>query len=227
MIIGDLKMSERVYDRLANVFMLIAVVSALSFNSIGSWQWVAGGIGVAAGVAAVVLYFTNQSRNADKQPNVPTEKDVTAAPMEEHSQDPLTLGETWAVGLGRKSFERYIRVASLAWDPKTAIRVFDNRNLVHDRMLSVHWNTYHEAVMQIAEQREEVALSTEQIASCAIEIIRELSSGEDRGRWKFSFGAKGLSVYPSTGSEDQGTMEEQPSIERFDLESAPMSETIQ
>ena len=224
MIIGDLKMSERVYDRLANVFMLIAVVSALSFNSIGSWQWVAGGIGVAAGVAAVVLYFTNQSRNADKQPNVPTENDVTAAPMEEHSQDPLTLGETWAVGLGRTSFERYIQVASLAWDRKTAIRVFDNRNLVHDRMLSVY---YHEAVMQIAEQREEVALSTEQIASCAIEIIRELSSGEDRGRWKFSFGAKGLSVYPSTGSEDQGTMEEQPSIERFDLESAPMSETIQ
>jgi hypothetical protein len=42
--------------------------------------------------------------------------------------------------------------------------------------------------------QQEVSLSPNDVAACAIEIIRNLSSGADCDRWEFSFGPDGLRV---------------------------------
>ena len=53
------------YGRLVNVCMLIGALSALTFEPLGNWGWVAGGIGSIAAVAASVGYFKYHRGNPD------------------------------------------------------------------------------------------------------------------------------------------------------------------
>jgi hypothetical protein len=53
-------MNDRVYDRLANVLMLVAVASALMFDAGVLPHVVVGAIGGIAAVASATLYFINQ-----------------------------------------------------------------------------------------------------------------------------------------------------------------------
>src|ERR1022692_3757387 len=89
-------MSERRYDRLANVFMLVAIGSALLFDSKSPWHWVVGVLGIAAGVAAVALYFANQSHG----PAIPDSKESGEKEHTSPQMQPMTLSENWAAGLG-------------------------------------------------------------------------------------------------------------------------------
>lgn len=68
-------MSSRVYNRISNGSLVIAVISALFFERLGRWSWIAGLFGIAAAVAAVVTYFVNQSQVPDDQSCV--EADLT------------------------------------------------------------------------------------------------------------------------------------------------------
>ena len=53
-------MSARTYNRIANASIATAVVSALLFNRIGEYQWVAGCFGIAAGLVSASIYLYNQ-----------------------------------------------------------------------------------------------------------------------------------------------------------------------
>jgi hypothetical protein len=55
-------MSPKTYERLTNLSFLAAVTSALIFDRGVGPHWLIGGIGVSAGVAAVLTYFVNQSK---------------------------------------------------------------------------------------------------------------------------------------------------------------------
>jgi hypothetical protein len=215
-------MSEPVYDRLANVFTLVAVGSALLFNSASPWHWVVGGFGVAAGVAAVVLYFLNQSRNRERPDatEVPEEKDARA------EQEPLSLGENRMLGLGAESAKQYVLGAYL-FDYAKAARFYTDRNLVqHSRNAHlVYWRSYHEEVLQLAEGQE-ISLSPNDIAACAIEIIRSLSSGDDRDQWEFNFGPKGLRVVPAKGIKDRTSIEDRSAIGQSEFESEQISKMV-
>jgi hypothetical protein len=207
------QMSEHVYDRLANIFMLVAVGSALLFNSASAWHWVVGAIGVVAGVAAVALYFTNQSRNPEGVVASGTAENVGDDGAVR--QEPLTDRENWAVGLGADT-QHYVPHVLRAYLAESAKGVwfYTPRNLVEHRgdVRLAYWHSYHEPVTRWMDQREDAPLSPDQIAACAVEIIRNLSSGEDRGRWEFNFGPRGLRVAPAKGAkasiEEQFTMGE-------------------
>jgi len=204
-------MNERVYDRLANVFMLVAVGSALLFNSASPWHWVVGAVGVVAGVAAVLLYFTNQSRSPER---VVAGEAVENVGGGEVRQEPLTVGENWVVGLDADT-QHYVPNVLRAYlaESAKAVRFYTPRNLVEHRgdVRLAYWHSY-QSVTQWIDQREDASLSPDQIAACAVEIIRNLSSGEDRGRWEFNFGPRGLRVAPAKGTkasiEEQFTMNE-------------------
>jgi len=211
-------MSERVYDRLANVFMLVAVGSALLFNSASSWHWVVGAFGVVAGAAAVVLYFTNQSRNQGTPDSAEVaEKSETAA-----RQAPLTLSENWTVGVDLEGYA--LRREYLLESPK-ALRFYTQRNLGQHAARNRHlayWCSYEEAALT----QQELSLSPNEIAACAIEIIRNLSSGEDRDQWEFNFGPKGLRVMPARYIKSRNSIEERSTIGRPEFESGQISEMV-
>jgi len=130
------------------------------------------------------------------------------------------------VELGVKGLEQYIQAAYSTRVPK-AVRFYEHRRLLQRRAVNVYWHTYHEAVMQMAEQREEITLSSEQIASCAIEIIRALSSGEDRDRWEFNFGPRGLLVSPAKRIKDRTSIEDRSTTGETEYESGRVPTTIQ
>jgi hypothetical protein len=58
------RMMARVYDRVANLLMLVAIVSALLFDQVRFSRATIGAVGGAAGVGSFVLYFANL-RNVD------------------------------------------------------------------------------------------------------------------------------------------------------------------
>src|SRR2546428_5615585 len=55
-------MSSRLYDRITNGSVIVAILSALLFERLGRWGWTAGLLGVLAASAAAITYFCNQSR---------------------------------------------------------------------------------------------------------------------------------------------------------------------
>jgi hypothetical protein len=216
-------MSERDYDRLANVFVLVAVGSALLFNAASPWHWVVGGFGAAAGIAAVVLYFTNQTGNEEKPTASETadKKDLPAV------YEALMASGDWAVGLGAESAKHYVLTAYLH-DYVKAAGFYTHRHLLQERsnVRLAYWDSYHEAVIRSVQDRE-ISLSPNDIAACAIEIIRSLSSGDDRDQWEFSFGPRGLRVSPAKGIKDRTSIEDRSSIGEAEYESGQVPTTIQ
>jgi len=77
-------MSPKTYERLTNLSFLAAVTSALIFDRGVGPHWLIGGIGVLAGVVAVLTYFINQGK--------PRATDNS----EEHDSSRNHLGETKA-----------------------------------------------------------------------------------------------------------------------------------
>jgi hypothetical protein len=57
--------SPRLYNRVTNGSVVLAIVSALLFERLGRWGWIAGLLGILAASAAVITYFSNQSRMRD------------------------------------------------------------------------------------------------------------------------------------------------------------------
>jgi hypothetical protein len=53
--------SSRLYDRITTASVILAIISALLFERLGRWGWVAGVVGILAATAAAVTYFCNQS----------------------------------------------------------------------------------------------------------------------------------------------------------------------
>lgn len=58
-------MTKRKYQVLTDLFFAVAVVSALLFGRLGRYGWVAGVIGIAAGIASAVTYFWNANLLTD------------------------------------------------------------------------------------------------------------------------------------------------------------------
>lgn len=180
-------MSERLYDRLANVFMLIAVGSALLFDSAGAWHVADGAVGIAAGVSAAVLYFRNQSRGAAKlrTTQVTDETPFIASRY-------IALRENWAAAVGAE-WEKYA-IDAYRREALKGGHLYARHRPIVQRARNRHaacWYVYEDRV-EAAQQ--ELVLSPNDVAACAIEIIRNLSSGDDCDRWQFSFGPEGLRV---------------------------------
>lgn len=196
-------MIERMYNRLANIAMLIAILSAVLFDSGKFPHVVVGTIGILAGVAALVLYFWNQREVSEK-------KEVSHPSQQEGAVAELTavagkavqgttqgghlllmaneamavgVGDLWQVAIGNNTLEAYRRRAAEAW----LAHYSDNyaRNL--------RWSA-DKGDSRVLMQPE-IELSPKQVAACAIEIMRNLAiSDELNGEWEYSFGAEGLRV---------------------------------
>jgi hypothetical protein len=215
-------MSERAYDRLANVFVLVAVRSALLFNATSPWHWVVGGFGAAAGIAAVVLYFTNQIRDEGKPAATETadKRDLSG------QYEALMANADWVVGLSGESARDYVLTAYL--DHYVKAGFYTHRNLLqHGRNVRVaYWGSYHEAVVR-SVQNQEISLSPNDIAACAIEIIRSLSAGDDGDQWEFNFGPRGLRVSRAKGLKDRTSIDDRSAIGEAEYESGQVPTTIQ
>jgi hypothetical protein len=55
--------NPKLYDRLTNASIAMAVFAAILFDHSGRFAWSVGLMGIVSGLAAVGLYFTNQSRS--------------------------------------------------------------------------------------------------------------------------------------------------------------------
>jgi hypothetical protein len=179
------QINERLYDRLSNIFVLVAIGSALFFDSAGPWHVAVGTAGIAAGISAVVLYLRNQSCSSEKPKTTQVDKDqdISAA-------QPLGFGDNWLLGIGTEWGKHMTHAYSVESNP---LRFY----LQHHYM--VQRERYRHQLWYLEEDRgqacqQEVPLSPNDVAACAIEIIRDLSSGDDFDRWQFSFGPGGLRV---------------------------------
>jgi hypothetical protein len=182
-------MNERRYDRLANTFMLFAVASALLFDPSSSWHLIVGGVGIAAGVSAVVLYFTNQFRNPSEHAMAEIGKKPTASP----SPLSATLGENWVMGI-EADLKEYYAFHAYPRETSKITRIYGHRWRLVQQAKHAHF-LYGDTDEDRAQRpHQEVYLSPNDIAACAIEIIRNLSSGDEYDRWQFSFGPEGLHV---------------------------------
>ena len=207
-------MSERRYDRLANVFMLVAIGSALLFDSKSPWHWVVGVLGIAAGVAAVALYFANQSHG----PAIPDSKESGEKEHTSPQMQPMTLSENWAAGLGAdlEQYALYAYVREMRESSK-AVRFYTHRNLVQHAAKHRHLAYFD---MYEDPGQQEVSLSPSDIAACAIEIIRNLSSSGDQDRWEFTFGTEGLRIVSAEVTRDR------PSTPEPEVDTGQMSRMV-
>jgi hypothetical protein len=199
-------MNERKYDRLANVLVFIATGSALLFDAGKFSQIAVGVIGEMAGVGAVTLYFLNQRRgpaakheeSATKELSAKADARLLAEHFAANMREPRRKDVlVWESILGDQ-IERY---AIQAYHRETAGRYFSRNTLVHGvrRSGARHWYLMEAQALQ----QQEVVLSPNDVAACAVEIIRHLSSGEDHDRWEFSFGPNGLRVSSKKGQPDR------------------------
>jgi hypothetical protein len=203
-------MNERVYNRVANALLLIGIASALLFDSGKVPHWVAGTVGIAAGVAAMVLYFWNQHEIAKKK---------AAAEIKTSVQDPVTSGVDCIVAaLHTKTVASRNSRLTLDVDERTyaelnrAVRVWGMRdpNLraiemyrkETTRLWLSHYATYHTRALQwhvvkdasMDLMKPEVELSPNEVAACAMEIMQNLAIADKGNQWEYFFGSKGLRV---------------------------------
>ncbi len=204
-------MSDRAYNKLANTFMLIGVASALLFDSGKLPRVFIGTIGVVAGVAAIALYFWNQHKGHAKEKaseekvtteQIPislvsgsfgkwtnfaaTNNDVDILYFAHHGASAeVALRDLRRVWL---SYDADLR-AIQAYRKETAKRLLRNY-AVHAR--SLQWHLIRDANLSL--MKPEVELSPNEVAACAVEIIRNLTLADGVEAWDYTFGPKGLRV---------------------------------
>jgi hypothetical protein len=195
-------MSERVYNRLANILMLIGIASALLFDSGRLPRLLVATIGTIAGVAAVAMYFWNQYRIKEKEKasakrEAPLEGAVGKKPDIVRTHENLRsfgaevailrdTADVWKVALDAKlnlyAIEAYRRETARLWLSHYAAN--------HARTL--RWHVPKDA--SVALMQAEVELSPNEVAACAIEIIQNLSMLDNVKEWEYVFSPKGLRV---------------------------------
>jgi len=224
-------MSDRIYDRLANIFVLVAVASALFFNGESRWHWLTGALGACAGIAAIVLYFTNQSRE-EKKPDTSKSVEATSAvekvlheAMSRQQQEPLAISQTWVTKIGAEAGQ-YAMLAYLTGNAKVSRFYMDRHAVRHG--LGLYYSAYvREAFAQQPESQELTPFSVSEIAACAVEIIRTLSAGDDHDRWEYVFGPDGLRVVAAKSAKDKLGVRDRTKIGDQEFGFGQMSETIQ
>jgi hypothetical protein len=215
-------MNERKYDRLANILVFIAIGSALLFDA-GKFSHIAVGvIGGMAGVGAVTLYFLNQHRRPvtehDESPTKELSAKTEVKVFAEHFAAEMRESGwkhslVWESNLSDQ-IERYVLQA---FHREPARQYYYRNAMAHGVIHSSARNWY--LVGAHALQQQEAVLSPNEVAACAIEIIRHLSSGEDHDRWEFSFGPNGLRVSSKKGQPDRSILQE-------DFDFAQMTSTM-
>lgn len=183
-------MSEHKYDRLANILMFVAIGSALLFDSGKFSHVIVGAVGGVAGAMAVALYFVNQRHGAAAKQEEPAKADAEIAveKLAASKNDPMQASAyLWDTALGGE-IERF------------AIKPYrrEMERLYFSRPAAIHAARNWLRVVDPghALRHPEAILTPNDVAACAIEIIRHLSSDEDRDRWEFSFGPNGLRISP-------------------------------
>lgn len=199
-------MSERTYNRLANILMFIAIGSAVLFDSGRLPHRVIGTIGILAGVAALALYFWNQYQVSEKKKGLHSSqqeggvvevavaegKPAKGAPGVSHfffddpsfrDKEVTRPGDFWRIAIFDKALEEHHRSVAQAW-----LDLYSKNYARNLRWSFAKGDT--RTLMQ-----PEVELSPKEVAACAIEIMRNLAiSDQLKGEWEYSFGPKGLHV---------------------------------
>ena len=191
--------------------MLIGIVSALLFDSGKVPHAVAGTIGIAAGVAAIAMYFWNQSRSkADEESatKVEAELDRKAEVAREVKSMP-TYDLAWVIAnrlssgqikpfYTSKHFESFLEAAVLNADARTAEAYRRKRACLYLTDYAQHhartlrWQMPKDS--SLALMQPEVELSPNELAACALEIMHNLALSEDVKVWDYTLGPKGLRV---------------------------------
>jgi hypothetical protein len=202
-------MSERLYNKAANALMLIGIASALLFDSGKLPHAVVGTIGIVAGVLAMILYFWNQHCSPAKEEPVQTEAqhgseikaEVLPVQRELHISEKALVELSalqssrvwkknavvgWPFALDVKfpvdAIEAYRRAAAQSWLTHYAAN--------HAR--SLRWHIPKDATLALMQP--EVELSPNEVAACAIEIMRNLAIADEFNQWEYALGPKGLRV---------------------------------
>jgi hypothetical protein len=212
-------MTDRAYNRTANALMLVGVASALAFDSGRIPHVLAGCVGGIAGFGALILYFcgskeTAAKEEAVKEAPIPASTDagvmsVTGAAMELQKTASIDALIAYNLMFGAKDPGFFVydafsarrhRVAS-AWEAhadgieayrrETAKMWLSSYALDHARKL--HWSVIAAASNKTLMEPE-VELSPNEVAACAVHIIRALAIGADANRWEYALGPKGLRV---------------------------------
>jgi hypothetical protein len=203
-------MNERIYNRVANALLLVGIASALLFDSGKVPHWVAGTIGILAGVGAMVLYFWNQyqieekkkaaieAKGSVKTALVPSSVGTSmASPVKvgSSSKQRLTfnLDEASYVAISREMREWGMRdpnLRAIEMYRKETARLFLSSYAHHARTLQ--WQMPKGLNMDL--MRPEVELSPNEVAVCAMEIMRNLSVADKENQWEYVFGSRGLRV---------------------------------
>jgi len=200
-------MNERKYDRLANILVFVAIGSALLFDTGKFSQIAMGVVGGMAGVGAVSLYFLNLRRGSiDKQDVVtnelPTQK-IEMGHLRESLAAQLRSSQVQGIweSMVREQFQHYAFHAHCETLARHSLRT----TALNSTRYTGVGARYAFLVAKAHAQQQEVVLSPNDVAACAIEIIRHLSSGEDYDRWEFSFGPNGLRVSSKKSQPDRPT----------------------
>lgn len=75
-------MSSLNYGRLTTICLALGIASALAFNSLGTFKWIAGSVGAAAALTAALAYFYNlwHAEHAQKNQNTQLEDTRVSSP---------------------------------------------------------------------------------------------------------------------------------------------------
>jgi len=188
-------MSDRAYNRVANVLMVIGVTSALAFDSGKVPHIVAGGIGIIAGVGALILYFCSGAE-APKKEEVKTAQTerLKARDVVVSSADPKKVffdsGALYDAYFSRNVPVLHAHHAIEAYRRERAQLWLSHYALNHARKL--HWLVIDARGACKPLMEPEVELSPNEVAACAIEIIIGLAKSDKGNRWEYSMGPKGL-----------------------------------
>lgn len=224
-------MSERTYNRVANTLMLIGIASALLFDSGMIPQLVAGSIGIAAGVAAISMYFWNQSK-AKEQASANVEQEAGQL-IKAEGPGQIERMESAAPDFVVSAVDKYLvfqakhrsssqhlqsllRTAALV-DPKL-IESYSRK--IAARNFAAHYANSYARTLQwkmpkdgnLALMQPEVELSPNEVAECAVHIMRNLALTEDIEIWDYTLGPRGLRV-----SVRKTHVSNQPAQEMFDF----------
>jgi hypothetical protein len=205
-------MSDRVYNRIANILMLVGIGSAVLFDSGKVPHSVAGGIGILAGVGAIALYFFNKGEAAEqekKDVGSVGEREVRPRESEAEVQERVIsiLRQTdWERVLARRYGHSLKKSdAMAAWYCEalgsSAYDVEDYRRQIA-RVWSSHYAMHHARTLRwhvakdasLALMQPEVESSPNEVAACALAIVWNLSIADKFNEWEYTLGPKGLKV---------------------------------
>jgi hypothetical protein len=206
-------MSERTYNRVANILMLIGIASALLFDSGIISHIVAGSIGIAAGVAAVTMYFWNQSKTKEETSANIAGKAVEPVKAEAHVE--VERMGAAAPEFVASAMENYLVFQAKHWNNPEHVQgswrhanaispkfiEADRRRLAAQSFIAHYTKSYARALQwkmpkdaSLALMQPEVELSPNEVAECAIHIMQNLALAEDMEIWDYTLGPKGLRV---------------------------------